>query len=264
MFNKILLICSLSLLLLPCCKSSCRREEGTALKVVASAVPHAEMLEFIKPDLRALGIDLNIIVLDDYNVPNRALAEKEADANFFQHLPYLKEQVRQFHFPIIDFAHVEIEPMGLYSRKFQSLSLIPERAKITLPNDPTNEARALVLLEKNGLIKLQKHERATVIDIIENPHNFSFVEVDAVMLPRTLDDASAAVINANLALQAGLNPAKDALILEDKDSSFVNVLAIRKEDENSVPLKELKAALTSEKMRTFIMQKYKGAIIPAF
>ncbi len=248
------------LFLFGCSKSS------NGLKVAATPVPHAQMLEFIKPDLKAKGINLIIVVTDDYNMPNRALAQKEVDANFFQHIPFLEEQIRQFHYRIEDFGAIEIEPMGIYSKKITSLSDLKNKATIAVPNDPSNEARALLLLQDQGLITLDdpKNLNATVANIKSNPKQLKFVEVDAAMLPRSLPDVEAAVINTNYALEAKLNPSKDALVLESKDSPYANILAIRIGDENRPDLIALKEAMTSDKMRDFIEKTYKGAVIPAF
>jgi D-methionine transport system substrate-binding protein len=238
----------------------------TGLKVAATPVPHAQMLEFVKPQLKEKGINLIIITTEDYNMPNRALAQKEVDANFFQHIPFLDEQIKQFHYPIESIAKVELEPMGIYSKKYRFLSEIPMNGTIALPNDPTNEARALRLLEEEGIIALGNPDslNATVVDIVENPKHLKFLEIDAAMLPRTLDDVDAAGINTNYALQAHLNPLKDALVLEGKDSPYVNVIVVRTGDENRPDIEALKEAMTSEKMREFILKTYKGAIIPAF
>jgi D-methionine transport system substrate-binding protein len=248
------------LLLFGCSKPS------NGLKVAATAVPHAQMLEFIKPDLKAQGIDLNIIVTDDYNMPNRALAQKEVDANFFQHVPFLDEQIRQFHYRIENFGAIEIEPMGIYSKKITSLSNLKNKAVIAVPNDPSNEARALLLLQDQGLISLDnpKNLNATVANIKSNPKQLKFIEVDAAMLPRSLPDVDAAVINTNYALEAKLDPSTDALALESKDSPYANILAIRIGDEDRPDLIALKEAMTSDKMRDFIEKTYKGAVLPAF
>jgi D-methionine transport system substrate-binding protein len=250
-----------SFLLLAGCSQS-----TNGLKVAATPVPHAQMLEFIKPDLKAQGIDLNIIVTDDYNMPNRALAQKEIDANFFQHLPFLEEQLRQFHYRIEDFGAIEIEPMGLYSKKIHSLADLKNNATIAVPNDPSNEARALLLLQAQGLITLDNPQNlhATIINIQGNPKMLKFIEVDAAMLPRSMDDVDAAVINTNFAIEAKLDPLKDALALENKDSPYANILAIRIGDAQRPDLKALKAAMTSDKMREFIQKTYKGAVLPAF
>lgn len=247
------------------CTDGCQKRSNE-LRVVASAVPHAEILEAARTELEAQGINLKIIVTDDYNMPNRALAEKEADANFFQHLPYLLEQVKQFKYPIYNAAAIELEPMGIYSRRIQNLADLREKAKIAIPNDPTNEARALMLLEREGLIGLDKVNNlsATVLNIVHNPKNIQFIEIDAAMAPRALEDVDAAVINTNYALQAKLSPLKDALVLEGKDSPYVNIVAIRNADKDRADLQALIKAMSSEKMRAFILGKYQGAIVPAF
>ncbi len=260
--NILSLIASLLLLILPGCSS----KPKNGLKVAATPVPHAQMLEFVKPDLKAQGIDLIIIVTDDYNMPNRALADKDVDANFFQHIPFMEEQIAQFHYPIESIAKIEIEPMGIYSKKITSLSDLKDGDTIAVPNDPTNEGRALLLLQKYGVIQLDnpRNLQATVLNISKNPKHLKFLEVDAAMLPRSLNDVDAAAINTNYALEAKLSPIKDALVLEGKDSPYANVIAVRIGDENRPDIQALKAAMTSQKMREFIQQKYKGAVLPAF
>ncbi len=244
----------------------CSKKSENGLKVAATPVPHAEMLEFVKPDLKAQGIDLIIIVTDDYNMPNRALANKDVDANFFQHIPFMQLQIKEFHYPIQSIGKIEIEPMGIYSKKITSLSALKEGSTIAIPNDPSNEARALLLLQQQGIIKLNTSDKlqATVLNISQNPKRIKFIEVDAAMLPRSLRDVDAAVINTNYALEAGLSPQKDALALENKDSPYANIIAVRNGDEDRPDIRALKAAMTSDKMRAFILQKYKGAVLPAF
>lgn len=255
-------VCLLLLALL----TSCAQRSENELKVAASAVPHAQLLEFIKPDLKAKGVDLVIIVSDDYNMPNRALADGEIDANFFQHRPFLEEQVKQFHYPIDSIAAIELEPMGIYSKQIKSLSELKEHATVAVPNDPTNEARALLLLQEHGLLQLDHPHnlQATVLNIKENPKHIHFIEVDAAMLPRTLDDVDAAAINTNYALGANLSPSKDALVLEGKDSPYANILVVKVSDTERPSVEALKEAMTSDKMREYILTTYKGAIIPAF
>ncbi len=245
--------------------SSCSKGEG-GFRVAATPVPHAQMLEFIKPELEKKGINMKIVIVDDYNIPDRALANREVDANFFQHEPFMKAQIKQFGYPIESIAKIEIEPMGIYSKKIHSLSELEDYSRISIPNDPTNEARALHLLQENGIIQLDdpNNLKATVLNITENPKHIKFIEVDAAMLPRALGDVDASVINTNYALQAHLDPEKDALALETKDSPYANVIAIRIGDEDRPEIQALKAAMTSEKMREFIIEKYKGAVIPAF
>jgi D-methionine transport system substrate-binding protein len=234
--------------------------------VAATPVPHAQMLEFVKSELKNQGIDLIIVTTDDYNMPNRALANHEVEANFFQHIPFMEEQVKQFNYSIKSIAKIELEPLGIYSKKIHSLSELKDRATIAVPNDPTNEARALNLLQEQGIIQLEgpNNLQATVLNIHKNPKKIKFIEVDAAMLPRVLEDVDAAAINTNYALEAKLSPLKDALVLESKDSPYANVISIRIGDENRPEIEALKSAMTSEKMREFILNKYRGAIIPAF
>lgn len=253
-------ICALLIL------SSCSSEHKNGLKVAASSVPHAQLLEAIKSDLKKQGVDLIIIVSDDYNMPNRALSNHEVDANFFQHLPFLEEQIKHFHYPIQSLAKVEIEPMGIYSKKIHSLSELKDNSTIAVPNDPTNEARALLLLQKHGLIQLDDSNnlQATILNIVKNPKHLKFIEIDAAMVPRSLDDVDVAGINTNYALEADLSPLTDALALEDNDSPYANIIAIRNGEENRPEIETLKQAMTSEKMRAFILEKYRGAVQPAF
>jgi D-methionine transport system substrate-binding protein len=246
--------------------SSSKNEKLHVIKIEASSVPQAQMLEYVKPELKEQGIDLQIIVVDDYNIPNRALADKEVDANFFQHIPYLEEQIKQFHYPLCVLAKTHIEPIGLYSKKVKSLQELSNGSTIAIPNDPTNEARALLLLQRAGLIKLNSENiyNITPMNISQNPHQFVFKEIDAALLPRTLDDVNAAIIPTNYALQAGFSPLKDALLLEDQHSPYVNVIVIRCEEQNQADLLILKKDMNSESMRQYILETYKGAVIPAF
>ncbi len=245
--------------------AGCSKSEPT-LKVAATAVPHAEMLEHIKSDLAEEGINLKIMIVEDYQIPNRALSDKEIDANFFQHIPFIMAQVKAFHYPIKTLAKIHIEPMGVYSKKWKDISEIKEGAIFAIPNDPSNEARALALLHQHHLIVLDipNNLHATVLNIIENPKKIKFEEIDAALLPRTFQDVDAAVIPTNFALQAGLSPLKDALIREDSSSPYVNIIAVREGEENRPEIVALKKAMTSDKMRAFILEKYHGAIVPAF
>lgn len=263
MYKKILIVLCAALLVTTGCSS---KKTKHGLRVAATPVPQAEMLEFVKPLLKEKGIDLVVIVTDDYNMPNRALANHEIEANFFQHQPFLDEQIKQFHYPLVSIAKIEIEPMGVYSKKIRLLSELKENAVIAIPNDPTNEARALLLLQAHGVIKLDSLNilQATVLNISSNPKNIKFIEADAAMLPRTLQDVDAAVINTNYALQADLSPTKDAIAIESRESPYANILVIRIDEETSEEILELKKAMTSDKMRDFIREKYKGAVLPAF
>lgn len=241
-------------------------DKKVVLKVGATPVPHAEILNEIKPLLAKDGIDLQIIEFTDYVKPNLSLNDKEIDANFFQHEPYLKKFAADRKLDLVNLVAVHIEPMGVYSKKLKDIKSVPDGAKVAIPNDPTNGGRALNILAKAGLIKLKDGVgiSATVGDIVENPKNLKITEAEAAMLPRTLDDVDLAVINSNFAMEAKLNPTKDALFIEPKDSPYANIVAVRKGDENRKEIQALKKALTSPEVKIFIEEKYKGAVIPAF
>ncbi len=242
--------------------SSCKQDKEKILRVQASSTPQAEILEQIIDDLKKEDITLKILVIDDYNTPNRALADGEIDANFFQHKPFLEEQIKQFSYHLAILTEVHIEPMGIYSKK-HTLETLGNENLVTIPSDPTNEDRALRLLEKAGLISLkEKSHFLTILDIESNPKNLRFQEVDAAFLTRTLDDADAAVIPTNYALLTGLSPLKDALLLEDTNSPYVNIIAIQEVETLSPKLLALKKHIESEKIKEFILLKYKGAVIP--
>ena len=245
--------------------AGCQSKE-TTLTVAATPVPQAEILEAARSNLEKQGICLKIVEVDDYNLPNRLLYEKQVDANFFQHRPYLDEQNQRFGYHLGTLTSVHIEPMGIYSKKITTLDALKEGAIIALPSDCTNESRALGLLEDLGILKLKEEKRshATTYDIVDNPKNLKFEELDAAFLPRTLVDVDAALIPANYALQAHLNPLTDALALEPCDSPYANLVVIRKGDEGREDLQKLKEALTSEEVRAFILKKYRGALTPAF
>lgn len=237
------------------------------LKVGATAVPHAEILEAAKPLLEKEGITLEIVEFNDYVQPNLALNDKELDANFFQHEPYLKNFMDEHkEVKLKNAAGIHIEPMGVYSRKIKKLDELKDGATIAIPNDPTNGGRSLLLLEKAGIIKLKDGvgEKATVGDIAENKKNIKFQEVEAAQVPRTLDDVDAAVINSNFAMQVNLDPTKDAMFIEDSTSPYVNIIAVREGDENRPEIQALIKVLHSDEIKQFITEKYKGAVVPAF
>lgn len=236
------------------------------LKIGATAVPHAEILEQVKPILAKDGIDLQITEFTDYNTPNLALGDKEIDANFFQHVPYMDEFAKAHNLPLVSVGGVHLEPMGLYSRQIKDLKDLPKGAKIAIPNDPTNGGRALLLLQKEGLITLKDSSNilSTVQDITSNPNGYQFVELEAAQVPRSLDDVALAAINTNYALNAGLTPGKDALAIESKDSPYVNIVTVLKGNESDPRIKKLMEALHSPEIKKFIQDKYQGAIVPAF
>jgi D-methionine transport system substrate-binding protein len=241
--------------------------EPVTLKVGATAVPHAEILEeVVKPALEKEGIQLEVVVYEDYVQPNLNLQDKEIDANYFQHIPYLEKMSSEKNLNLVPLVGVHIEPMGIYSKKIKSLDELKEGATVTIPDDPTNGGRALFLLQKAGLIKLKENAgiEATVNDIAENPKKLNIKTLEAAMLPRTLEDADIAVINTNYALQADLVPTEDALAIEESDSPYVNVLVVRKEDKDNENLRKLAKALTSDEVKAYIEEKYKGSVVPAF
>lgn len=238
----------------------------TKLKVGATPVPHSEILEIIKPILKDKGILLEVIEFTDYVTPNLALNDGDIDANYFQHIPYLEEFAEARRLDITYIARVHIEPMGVYSKKVKDLKDVKNKAKVGIPSDPTNGGRALLLLQKAGIIKLDDKAgiAATKYDIISNPKNIQIIELEAAQLPRSLEDLDLAIINSNYALEAGLISTRDALIIEDADSPYVNVLAVRTKDKDKTALIELAKALTSDTVAEFIREKYPGSVVPAF
>lgn len=241
------------------------QDSKVVLKVGATPVPHAEILEFIKPDLEKEGIDLQIVQFTDYVTPNSALNDGSLDANFHQHKPFLDSLINDRGYTLTPIANIHVEPIGLYSSKFKNIDELPNGAVIAIPNDPSNGGRALLLLEAEKLVKLadSTNLQATELDIVENPKELKIKPVEAALLPRTLGDVDAAVINGNYALQAGLNSA-DALILEGAQSPYANILVVQSSKVDDENLQKLKKALQSQKVKDFIQEKYKGEIIPAF
>ncbi|WP_111493234.1 MetQ/NlpA family ABC transporter substrate-binding protein [Marinobacter bohaiensis] len=236
------------------------------LTVAATAVPHAEILEFVKPMLAKEDVDLDVKVFTDYVQPNIQVAQERMDANFFQHQPYLSEFNDGKGTNLVSVIGVHVEPFGAYSNKIESLDDLEDGATIAIPNDPTNGGRALLLLQKAGLITLKDSSKitATPRDIAENPKNLDFYELEAATLPRVLGQVDVAMINTNYALEAGLNPTKDALIIEGADSPYVNILVARPDNKDSAAMQKLADALTSDEVKQFINDKYKGAVVPAF
>ena len=236
------------------------------LSVAATPVPHAEILEFVKPALAKEGVNLKVKVFTDYIQPNVQVAEKRLDANFFQHQPYLDEFNKAKGTNLISVASVHLEPLGAYSSKHKKLEELPDGATVVIPNDATNGGRALLLLDKAGLIKLKDATNilSTPKDIVENTKGLKFRELEAATIPRVLTQVDLALINTNYALEAKLNPEKDALVIEGSDSPYVNILVARPDDKDSDDMKKLVAALHTPEVKAFINEKYKGAIIPAF
>lgn len=253
-----------SLLLLTACNTT--NEESSVLKVGATPVPHAELLQLVKSDLESQGITLEIIEFTDYVTPNLALSEGEIHANFFQHIPYMESFSQEHGLNLVSAGKVHVEPLGLYANKITSLEDLKPGATIAIPNDPTNEGRALILLEANNLIKLSEDAglEATPSDIVENPLSLDFKAIEAAQLPRSLEDVDAAVINTNYALEAGLNPTEQALIIEGMNSPYANIIAVVAGQESSESIQALVEALNSDKIKDYIESTYNGSIVPAF
>ncbi len=239
------------------------------LRVGATPEPHAEILNYIKPILAKQGIDLQVVVFNDYIQPNRALASGQLDANYFQHIPYLEDYNKKNGTHLIPTVSVHFEPLGLYPGRSNSLKNIPEGATIAVPNDTTNEARALLLLQSIGLIKLKNPNslQETANDITWNPHHIRIEEIDPAAVPRVKQDVNYAIINGNYALQAGYH-IKDALAAEKANSlaakTYANVIVVRPGEENNPAIVALDKAITSAAVKKFIEQHYQGSVVPIF
>ncbi|MCC8097063.1 MAG: MetQ/NlpA family ABC transporter substrate-binding protein [Eubacterium sp.] len=239
--------------------------EAVTLKVGATAVPHAEILNEVVDDLAAEGINLEIVEFSDYTLINKALVEGEVDANYFQHQPYLDEFIEESGADLVSAGGIHIEPMGIYSDSITSLDELQEGDKVGVPNDATNEGRALLLLQSEGLITLSSDSLTqTPADIVENELGLEFVELAAEQLPRTLSETTISVINTNYALEGGLSPSEDAIAMEAGDSPYVNIVAVRAEDADNENIAKLVAALQSDEVRTFINEEYNGEVVPVF
>ena len=244
--------------------------ETITLTVGATPNPHAEILAQVKDDLAAEGIDLVVKEYSDYVVPNTAVEEGDLDANYFQHTPYLDSFNEENGTHLVSVGAVHYEPFGIYPGKSDDLANIADGATIAVPNDTTNEARALQLLAAQGLITVRDGAglTATVNDITDNPHNLQIKEIEAAQLPRTVQDVDFAVINGNYAMEAGFSVGKDALATEDASSeaaqTYANVLVVKEGRENDPAIQALYAALTSDKVKDYINSTYDGAVVPIF
>lgn len=239
---------------------------ATTLKIGAALTPHADILEFVRPELKKQGIELDIKILDDEGQLNPALAEKQIDANFFQHVPYLEtiSQEKGYQFTVL--AKVHVEPIGFYSSRIKNIKDLKPGSSIGIPNNPSNEYRALMLLENQKLIQLKKGinpNQTSPRDIASNPLNLKFVEIDAPQLPRSLPDLAGAVINTNIILESKLDPGS-ALFRESANSPYANVVVVRKNEEKRPEFAALKKALQSPAVKDFLRKKYGEVIIPAF
>ena len=249
-------------------ESSTGSTDTQVIKVAASATPHAEILEEAKPLLAKEGYDLQVTVFDDYVQPNEVVDSGDFDANYFQHVPYMEQFNKEKGTKLVDAGDIHYEPFGIYPGTKKSLDEIADGDEIAVPNDTTNEARALLLLQDNGLIKLKDGAglTATVNDITENPHNIKIVELEAAQVARVTGETAFVVLNGNYALQAGYSVKKDALAYEASDSeaakTYVNIIAVKEGNEDSDAIKALVKVLKSDDIKKFIDEKYDGAVIP--
>ncbi|UTR15891.1 MetQ/NlpA family ABC transporter substrate-binding protein [Salipaludibacillus sp. LMS25] len=248
--------------------SEATEEEGP-LVIGASNVPHAQILEFAESLLEDEGIELEIVTFNDYNLPNRALADGELDANYFQHVPYLESQIEEHGYDFVNVGGIHIEPIGLYSQEYDSVEALPEGAEIIMSDSVADHGRILSMLENEGLITLTEGVgiNATIDDIEENPNNFEFqANVEAALLPTAYEngEGDAILINSNYALDAGLNPLEDAILTEtaDGDNPYANVIAVNSGDENDERILTLVEVLRSEEVSDFILETYESAVVP--
>ena len=264
-FVAIVLALALSL----CCVSALAAEK---LTVIATPSPHAEILELIKEDLAALGYDLDVLVVTDYVTENPAVAGGDVQANFFQHIPYLADYnaTASDSEKLVGVIPTHFEPMGIYSKSISDLKELKDGAKVAVPNDATNEARALLLLQQEGLITLKDGVgvTATVNDIVSNPKNLTFNELEAANVPNVVDDVDIAIINGNYAIAAGFKVNTDALAVESADSeaakTYANLLVVKDGNQDSDKIKALAEALNSDEVRDYINNTYEGAVVPVF
>jgi len=262
----LVVLSSLSLALAACVPSAPSSGNASPLTVAATAVPHAEILEAVKPILAEQGIPLKVRIFSDYVQPNDLVVQGQIDVNYFQTEPYLNAYNRDRGTALVPLAGIHIEPFAAYSRRYSSLDALPEGAEVVIPNDPSNNSRALILLHQNGLITLKDPANAlsTLHDVVDNPKRLNFRELDAAMLPRVLDQVDLALINTNYALDAGLNPREDALAIEGKDSPYVNFLVGLADKREDPRVRALITALTSDPVRAYIHSAYHDAVVPAF
>ena len=243
------------------------KEKGATLTVGATPVPHAQLLALVADDLAKEGITLKVVEFTDYVTPNEAVESGQIDANFFQHVPYQDTFNKDKGFHLVSVAGIHVEPLALYSRKYKKLADTPSGATIAIPNDPTNEGRALLLLQSAGLISVRKEAglTATPVDVTSNPKKLKFREIEAASLPRVLVDVDGAVINGNYALPAALAAAKDGLLVEGKDSPYVNIVTVKAGNERDPRIKALVKALKSQKIKDYILKTWPhGDVVPAF
>ncbi len=264
MKRRILALAALCGLLAPPLLSSAA--EAKVYKIGVTPGVHEQTMEFVKPLLAAKGVEIQLVTFSDYVLPNQAVNDGDLDMNAFQHKPYFDNQVKDRGYKLVSAGTNFLAPMGLYSKKIKSLDELKKGDRVGIPNDPTNGGRALLLLQKHGLIQLNAANTLTpgVPDIVGNPKGLRIVELDAAQMPRALDDLAAGAVNTNYAVQAGLLPARDALVLEAADSPYVNIFAVRAADKDAEWVKTIVSTYQSEPVRAFIRTEFKGSLVPAF
>jgi D-methionine transport system substrate-binding protein len=248
------------------CKSQQATNPEKTIKVGVTAGPHAEIMEVVKKVAAKEGLKIEIVEFNDYMQPNIALNQGDIDANSYQHQPWLDNQIKDRHYELVSIAKTIIFPMGIYSKKIKSIADIKEGATLAIPNDPTNGSRALAILEKNGLLKLNPNAglKATAADIIENPKKLNIKELDAAQIPRSLDDVDLAAINTNYAIVAGLVPNRDALAIEEGNSPYANLLVVRTKDKDDPVFQRLIKAYKSEEVKQYVLEHFQGSAKPTW
>ena len=236
------------------------------IRVGVSPGEHAEIMEEVAKVAAPMGLDIDVVEFSDYVIPNTALADGDIEANSFQHVPYLDNQMKDRGFELAIVGNTITTPMGVYSDKIDDLANLSDGARVAIPNDPTNGGRALLLLQDLGLVTLAEGTGLvpSPLDIAENPKGLKFLELDAAQLPRTLADADIAIINTNYAIASGLSPKDDSIAMEKADSPYVNVIVVRKGDEDQPWVKTLVSAYHSDEVKAFIEESYHGAVITAW
>lgn len=241
-------------------------QEDVTLKISASSIPHAELLEFVAEDLEQEGISLDISITSDGIQTNQQTADGQFDANFFQHTPYLEQVNEDSGLDLVNVKGIHIEPFGVYSKEIESIDQLSQNAQVAIPKDPVNYSRALELFAANGVIELSDKKDGDYLleDITKNEKNIEFIAVESALLVHSLDDVEASAVNTNYALEGGFVPLEDALIIEDSESPYVNILVTRSDNKEDAAIQKLADALTSDKVREFIEKEYEGAVVPAF
>ena len=262
--KKTLLVLSAFVLFLTGCS---KKQDSKVITVGATPEPHAAMLNLIVDDMAAMGYKLKVQEFTDYVTPNEAVESGEIDANFFQHVPYMDSFNQERGYHLVNVIGTHVEPLALYSKKFKSINEIENTSVIAIPNDPTNEGRALLLLQSAGLIKIDEKAGLTAVptDIIDNPKKIKFQEIEAASLPRILDDVDAAVINGNYAIPAGLTATKDGLFVEGADSPYVNIITVKNGHQNDPAVQALAKCITSQKVKDYLNKTYpNGEVVATF